>query len=38
MLKDLIGKAMEIYIDNMLIKSKIAGDHKEHLNQMFYIL
>ena len=38
MFKDLIGKSMKVYVDNMLVKSKIAGDHKEHLNQMFNIL
>ena len=38
MFKDLIGKSMEDYMDNMLVKSKIAGDHREHLNQMFNIL
>ena len=36
--KDLIGKSMEVYMDNMLVKSKIAGDHIKHLNQMFNIL
>ena len=38
MFKDLIGKSMEVYVDDMLVKSKIAGDHIEHLNQMFNIL
>ena len=38
MFKDLIGKSMEVYVDNILVKSKIAGDHIEHLNQMFNIL
>ena len=38
MLKDLIGKSMEVYVDDMLVKSKMAGDHIEHLNQMFNIL
>ena len=38
MFKDLIGKSMEVYVDNMLVKSKIAGDHVEHLKQMFNIL
>ena len=32
MLKDLIGKSMEVYVDDMLVKSKAAGDHIEHLN------
>ena len=38
MSKDLIGKSMEVYVDEMLAKSKIAGDHIGHLNQMFNIL
>ena len=38
MFKDLIGKSMEIYMDNMLDKSKMVGDHIKHLNQMFNIL
>ena len=38
MFKDLIGKSMEVYVDNMLVKSKTVGDHVEHLNQMFNIL
>ena len=38
MFKDLIGKTIEVYVDDMLVKSKMAGDHIEHLNQMFNIL
>ena len=38
MFKDLTGKSMEVYMDNMLVKSKTAGDHIGHLNQMFNIL
>ena len=38
MFKDLIGKSMEVYVDDMLVKSKISGDHIEHLNQIFNIL
>ena len=38
MFKDLIGKSMEVYVDDMLVKSKTIGDHVEHLNQMFSIL
>ena len=38
MLKDLIGKSIEVYVDDMLIKSETAGDHIEHLHQMFNIL
>ena len=35
--KDLIGKLMDGYVDDMLVKSKIVGDHIEYLNQMFSI-
>ena len=38
MVKDLIRKSMDVYMDDMLVKSKMAGDHIEHLNQMFNIL
>ena len=38
MFKDLIGKSMKVYVDDMLVKSKTVGDHIEHLNQMFNIL
>ena len=38
MFKDQIGKSIEVYMDDMLVKSKMAGDHIEHLNQMFSIL
>ena len=38
MFKDLMGKSMEIYMDDMLVKSKMARDHTEHLKQMFDIL
>ena len=38
MFRDLIGKSVEVYIDDMLVKSKTVGDHIEHLNQMFNIL
>ena len=38
MFKDLIGKSKEVYMDDMLVKSKTVGDHIEHLNQMFNIL
>ena len=32
MFKDLIGKSMEVYMDDMLVKSKMVGYHIEHLN------
>ena len=35
---DLIGKSMEVYMDDMLVKSKVAGDHPKHPKQMFNIL
>ena len=35
MFKDLIGKSMEIYVGDMLIKSKMTRDHIKHLNQIF---
>ena len=31
MSKDLIGKIMEVYTDNMLVKSRVARDHMAHL-------
>ena len=38
MFKDLIGKSIEVYVDDMLIKSKTTRDHIEYLNQTFNIL
>ena len=38
MFKDLIEKTMEVYMDHMLVKSRMVGDHVEHLGQMFEIL
>ena len=35
---DLIEELMKVYVDDMLVKSKTAGDHIKHLNQMFNIL
>ena len=29
---------MEVYVDDMLVKSKMVGDHAEHLKHMFDIL
>ena len=31
MFKDMIGKTMEVYMDDMLVKFRMAGDHVEHL-------
>lgn len=38
MFMDLIGKKMEVYIDDMLIKSLKAKDHLEHLMLTFKLL
>ena len=38
MFKEQIGKTMEVYVDDMLIKSKVASDHVAHLVEMFKIL
>ena len=38
MFKDLIGKTMEVYVDDILFKSKVAKDHIKHIGQMFDIL
>lgn len=37
MFKDHIGKMMEVYMDDMLVKSHI-GDHVHHLEEAFIIL
>ena len=38
MFKDMIGRSMEVYVDDMLVKSKIVGDYVKPLKQMFNIL
>ena len=38
MFKEHISKMMEVYIDDMLIKSKISSDHVTHLTDAFNIL
>ncbi|XP_074346263.1 uncharacterized protein LOC141685037 [Apium graveolens] len=38
MFKDQIGRTMEVYVDDMLVKSKMANDHIKHLMEMFNIL
>ena len=38
MSKEQIGKTMEAYVDNMLVKSKTAADHVAHLADTFAIL
>ena len=36
MFKDLLGKTIEVYVEDMLVKSRMARDHVEHLRQMFF--
>ena len=38
MFKPQISKTMEVYVDDMLVKSKKAVDHMDHLAEMFAIL
>ena len=38
MFKEQIGKTMEVYVDDMLVKSKAAWDHVTYLAEMFKIL
>ena len=38
MFKDMIGRSMEVYMDDMLVKSKMAKGHAEHLKHIFSIL
>ena len=38
MFRSLLGKTMEVYIDDMLIKSKERPDHANHLQQEFNLL
>ena len=38
MFRPLLGKTMEVYIDDMLIKSKERSDHVEHLQEAFKLL
>ena len=38
MFKVQISKTMEVYVDNMLVKSKVASDHVAHLANTFSIL
>ena len=38
MFKLLLGKTIEIYIDDMLVKSKERSDHDEHLQEAFELL
>ena len=36
--KDLIGKTMEVYMDDMLVKSSRKQDHIQHLEEVFTLL
>ena len=38
MFRPLLGKTIEVYIDDMLIKSKERPDHASHLQQVFDLL
>ena len=38
MFKEQIGKMMEVYVDDMLVKSKTAADHVAHLGDTFVVL
>ena len=38
MFKEKIGKTMEVYVNDMLVKSKVASDHITHTAYMFKIL
>ena len=38
MFKDLIGNIMEVYIDDMCVKSKQKESHIEHLTRVFAIM
>ena len=38
MFRPLLGKTMEVYIDDMLLKSKECSDHAKHLQETFELL
>ena len=38
MFAELIGRNMEVYVDDMLVKSRRADDHVSHLDEMFQVL
>ena len=38
MFRPLLGKTIEVYIDDMLVKSKECPDHAEHLQEAFELL
>ena len=38
MFRDLIGKSMEVYVDDLLVKSREESDHLRHLADVFAVL
>ena len=38
MFAEQIGRTMEVYVDDMLVKSKLTRDHIQYLDQMFKVL
>ena len=38
MFRPLLGKTIEVYLDNMLVKSKERSDHAEHMQKAFELL
>ena len=38
MFRNLIGKSMEVYVDDLLVKSKNESDHLRHLIDAFDVL
>lgn len=38
MFKEQLGKTMEVYIDDMVVKSKLRKDHSSHLEETFRVL
>ena len=38
MFRPLLGKTVEVYIDDMLVKSKERPNHAEHLQEAFELL
>ena len=38
MFRNEIGKSMEVYVDDMLVKSKLGADHVSDLDNGWYIM
>ena len=38
MFKDQLGRNMEVYVDDMLVKSKTSGDHSDDLEEAFAVI